>query len=261
MALMFYVIQLTNNPTIRPACGTMSPRLEDLMTVSFDVISIGCLSRNRFWQEQQPVRTPHATTTVIRSEGKAILVDPSLPGEMLAHRLNERTGLKPDQIDVVFLTTFQPVHRRGLTVFDDATWLMHEPEIAAYRDHLAGLLNADEGADAEQEQLIRDELALLERVSPAPDKITQHVHLFPTPGVTPGSCALLVVPPTATIAIAGDVVINRDYLEHGRAFERCTDAEQAVESLREILEIADQIVCGHDNVILRSSRGLTAELG
>ncbi len=231
------------------------------MAVSFDVISIGCLSHNRFWNEQQPVRTPHATTTLVRSDGKRILVDPSLPSEMLAHRLSERTGLKPEQVDAVFLTTLQPVHRRGLTLFDGATWLTHEPEISAYRDHLAGLLDADAGADEEQERLIRDELALLERVEAAPDKITPQVHLFPAPGVTPGSSALLLVPPSATIAVAGDAVINRDYLEQGRAFERCSDAEQAVESLRELLEIADQIICGHDNLIIRQTQSLAGGLG
>lgn len=226
------------------------------MAVSFDVVSIGCLSHNRFWDEQQPVRTAHATTTLIRDGSHTILVDPSLPAEVLVHRLAERTGLKPDQVDCVFLTSFQPVHRRGLDLFSKADWLMHEAEIDAFRDHLAHALASDEQVDSQQAELIREELGILERFKPAPDRLTGQVHLFPTPGVTHGSCSLLLVPATMTVAIAGDAVINRDYLEHGRAYERCHDVRKATESLGELIEIADQIVCGHDNAIVCYARGL-----
>jgi len=220
------------------------------MGVRFDVISIGCLSHNRFWNERQPVRAPHATTTLVRDGEQSILVDPSLPAEVLVHRLGERAGVKPEQIDCVFLTSFQPVHRRGLALFDGADWLMSEAEIDAFREHLTGALAAEEEGDADEVDLVRQELALLERIKPAPEKLTGQVHLFPSPGATPGSSSLLLVPSTASIAIAGDAVISRDYLERGQAFERCNDAAQAAESLAEIVEIADQIVCGHDNVVV-----------
>ncbi len=225
------------------------------MALSFDVISIGCLSRNRLWREQQAVRAAHATTTVIRDAGQTILVDPSLPAELIVHRLDERTGLKPEQIDRVFLTSFQPVHRRGLTAFDRAEWLMYPDEIEAFKTHLQQVLATGADADQEQMDLIRQELRLLERIEPAPDKLTKAAHLFPTPGITPGSCSLLLVPTTTTIAVAGDAVINRDYLEHGRVYERCTDATQATQSLAEVIEIADLIVCGHDNLVVRQTRG------
>ncbi len=222
------------------------------MGVSFDVVSIGCLSHNRFWNERQPVRAAHATTTLVRDGTRGILVDPSLPAELLAHRLDERTGLKPDQIECVFLTSFQPVHRRSLSLFERADWLIHEPEIEAYRRYLEELLSS-ETIEAEQEAYARQDLAIVDRLKPAPDKLTASVHLFPTPGVTPGSCSLLLVPPTMSIVVAGDAVINREYLDHGRVYERCVDAEQAAGSLAEVIEIADQIVCGHDNLVV--SRG------
>jgi glyoxylase-like metal-dependent hydrolase (beta-lactamase superfamily II) len=227
-----------------------------VVSVVFDVVSIGCLSRNHFWNERQPVRAPHATTTLVRDGTQTILVDPSLPAELLSHRLDERAGLKPGQINCVFLTSFQPVHRRALRLFDRADWLMHETEIAAFREHLERLSAAGQACDAEQTELVRHELALLERIKPAPEKLTPSVHLFPSPGVTPGSCSLLLVPATATIAIVGDAVVSREYLEHGRVFERCTDAELAAESLMELIEIADQIICGHDNVVMCQGRRL-----
>jgi glyoxylase-like metal-dependent hydrolase (beta-lactamase superfamily II) len=226
------------------------------MGVSFDVVSIGCLGCNRFWNETQPVRTAHATTTLVRDGDQAILVDPSLPAEVLVHRLGERTGLSADQVDCVFLTSFLPVHRRALRLFDKADWLVSEAEIDACREHLAQMLVSEEQAGSEQTALVRDELAMLERCKPAPDRLTNQVHLFPTPGVTMGSSSLLLVPATATIAIVGDAIVNRDYLDNGRVYERCQDVDKATQSFVEIVEIADQIVCGHDNAIVCQTRGL-----
>lgn len=226
------------------------------MGITYDVVSIGCLSFNRFWNERQPVRGPHATTTLIRDGTQAILVDPSLPAELLVHRLDERTGLKPEHVDRVFLTSFQPVHRRALVAFERAEWLMHEVEIQAYREHLQQLLANSVDDESERTLLAREELSLLERINPAPERLTPTVHLFPTPGVTPGSCSLLVLPATATIVVAGDAVISREYLDNGRVFERCADADQAADSLAEIIEIADQIICGHDNLVVCQGRSL-----
>jgi len=46
------------------------------MPVEFSVISIGALSRNRLWGETAPVRSSHATTTVVFDGDRIILVDP-----------------------------------------------------------------------------------------------------------------------------------------------------------------------------------------
>ena len=49
------------------------------------VLSIGTLSKNPLWNERTPVRTSHATTTLIRTTTEKektaveLLVDPSLP--------------------------------------------------------------------------------------------------------------------------------------------------------------------------------------
>src|SRR5438128_895285 len=94
----------------------------------FDIISIGTLSRNILWNESQPVRTAHATTTLIRTAKRNILVDPGLPAAALGARLFERTGLRPEQVDTVFLTNFRPAHRGGLALFGDAKVYVHELE-------------------------------------------------------------------------------------------------------------------------------------
>ncbi len=220
------------------------------MALTYDIISIGTLSRNRFWNEGHPVRAAHATTTLIRDGNHTILVDPSMPGEILAARLDERAGLKPKAVDAVFLTTFRPVHRRGLELFDDADWLMNRPEIEAMTGELNAHVAQADRAGEPVDALVERELSLLARFRPAADKLTGHVDLFPTPGPTPGAAALLLVPATRTVAVAGDAVVARDYYEAGRVFEQVAHVDRSRASFAEILEIADHIIPGHDNVIV-----------
>jgi glyoxylase-like metal-dependent hydrolase (beta-lactamase superfamily II) len=101
--------------------------------------------------------------------------------------------------------------------------------------------------DAGVRDLIDEELGLLARCRPAEDKITARVHLFPAPGVSPGSAGLLIVSGSTTAVIAGDAVLSKEHFEAGRVFEQAADAQLAQESLAEIAEIADDVVPGHDN--------------
>jgi len=217
------------------------------MEVDYRIVSIGALSRNRMWGETSPKRTSHATTTLIRDESTTILVDPSLPAELLVQRLDERAGIGPAQVDAVFLTSFRPVHRRSLQRFDRATWLLHEPEIAAMRSHLAEVRERIGDEEQDVERLVADETALLERFRPAPEKLTSRVHLFPAPGVTPGSAGLLLASASQTVVVTGDAVLTKEYYEAGRVFEQAGDVSAAQESFSDIMEIADEIVPGHDN--------------
>src|SRR2546423_1342667 len=72
-----------------------------MASVRVDIVSIGTLSRNRLWGEGSSVRTPHATTTLIRTGKRNIIVDPGLPAQVLGARLGERTGVKAGEIDTV----------------------------------------------------------------------------------------------------------------------------------------------------------------
>src|SRR5688572_2307219 len=111
-----------------------------MASMRYDIISIGTLSRNRLWNEAQSVRTPHATTTLIRFAKRHILVDPGLPGPALGARLFERTGLRPEQIDTVFLTNFRPAHRAGLSILEKAKVFIHAAEQEAMRQRLEQVL-------------------------------------------------------------------------------------------------------------------------
>lgn len=218
------------------------------MSLNYRIISIGTLSQNRLWGETTAVRTPHATTTLITAGGQQILVDPSLPPAVLAARLNERTGLAPDAVTDVFLTTLRPTHRRGLDAFAHANVYASEVELATYGqrlEELAGSADRLTGEDAEQ---IRGEIEQVRRIAPAPEKLHEQVHLYPLPGASPGSAGLLLTPPTLSILVAGDAVLTVEHLQAGQVWEGCTDTEAAMDSLQDVLEVADAIIPGHDNV-------------
>jgi glyoxylase-like metal-dependent hydrolase (beta-lactamase superfamily II) len=214
-----------------------------------DVISIGTLSRNRLWNEAEPVRTPHATTTLIRSGKRTILVDPGLPAVALAARLFERTGLKPSAIDTVFLTNFRPAHRGGLELFDRAKILIHELEQSAERTRLEQLIEDSPKEDDDHRYFV-NELKMLERFIPAPDKFADGVDLFPLFGYTPGTSGLLVTTPATSTLIAGDAVPTLDHFLAGQVLPDAADIQSAQESLAEAYEIADLIVPGHDNLFV-----------
>jgi len=220
-----------------------------MATVRVDIISIGTLSRNRLWNEAEPRRTPHATTTLVRSGDQHILIDPGLPAPALGARLFERTGLSPDRIDTVFLTNFRPAHRAGLALFARATVLMHEVEQQSVRQHLERLIDQAPPDDIDRKTM-QDELALLERIAPADDKLAPAVDLFPLFGYTPGQSGLLISAPTATILIAGDAVPTQEHFLAGQVLPDAYDIRAAQEAMREVYEIADQIVPGHDNIFV-----------
>ncbi len=202
------------------------------------------------WNEATPVRTPHATCTLLRARDgneqreRRVLIDPGLPAPALAARLFERTGLRPGEIDVVFLTNFRPAHRAALELFPDARWLLSDPEREAVGNHLSDL--RDRG-DADVKKVVTAELRLLDRTKSPEDKLAEQIDLFPLGGYTPGTCGLLVAESATTTLIAGDAVPTRDHLLAGQVLADAFDKDQALESLREVYEIADAIVPGHDN--------------
>ena len=220
-----------------------------MATIRFDIISIGTLSRNRLWNEPQAVRTPHATTTLVRAGKQNILVDPGLPAAALGARLFERTGLRPEQIDTVFLTNFRPAHRGGLALFTRAKVCLHELEQQAVRERLVQLLGElPEEEDDEDRIRLSRELDLLDSCLAAPDQIAPGVDLFPLFGYTAGTCGLLLSMPVNTVLIAGDAVPTQEHFLAAQVLPDPANLQGAKEALQEVYEIADVIVPGHDNV-------------
>lgn len=220
--------------------------------MDYRVISIGTLSRHELWNEKGETRTAHATTTLIRSGDKVILVDPGLPAQVIAARLRERSGLDASEITDIFLTNFRPAHRWGLSAFPNARWLISEME----REFIGNALVEQfrQAPEATPKQFLQEEIALLRRFQPVPDRLAPQVDLFPLPGFTPGTCGLVLSHMNSTTLVAGDAVGTIEHLEQGRVLRGCYDANQARESFVEAIEIADVIIPGHDNVLLNPTR-------
>lgn len=206
------------------------------MSVRFDVISIGTLARNLLWQEPAPRRTGHATTSLIRTGKRTIVVDPGLPAPALQARFNERLGGKVDEVTDVFLTHVGNDTTAGLELFEDAQWWCSEAEREMLERHLDR-----ESADASVLRMV------LRRLKAAPDKLAPAVDLFPLPGYSAGTCGLLIAAPLATTLIAGPAVATLDHFLAGQVLPDVKHLDKAKESLAEVYEIADVIVPGYDN--------------
>ena len=224
------------------------------MAIEYSVISIGTLSRNRLWDESAAVRAPHATTTLIIDGDRKILIDPSLPGQILDARFNERTGGTLADITDVFCTTLRPIHRRGLDALTGAKWWCGESEMETYAHYLQELHESAERLDAEQAATIEADIEIVRKFKPAPDKLTPQVHLFPLAGASIGSAGLLLTEATSTVLIAGDAVVTAEHFARGQVWQGCANTEQALESLQDVIEIADVIIPGHDNIIPTAKR-------
>lgn len=219
------------------------------------IISIGTLAAHPLWGERQPVRTGHATTTLIRSGDKVILVDPGLPEPILVARLVERAGLEPKDVTHVFLTSFHPEARRAIVAFEGATWWVSEAE----RERvgvplLAELRRATDEGEVELASALELDVAILKRCEPAPDSPAKHVDLFPLPGVTPGLTGLILAEATRTTLVCGDAIPTIEHLEQGKVLQQAADIDQARASFAEAVEIADLLVLGRDNVVVNPTR-------
>ena len=218
--------------------------------MDFRIISIGTLASNPLWDEKGVMRTGHATCTLVRSGKKTILVDPGLPPQVITARLNERAGLRPADITHIFLTSFKPDTMRGVLAFDHATWWVAHDEREAIGVPLVGSLHkAAAEDDPELVRALEQDVAILRRCEPAPDHLAEGVDLFPLPGVTPGTCGLLLAGPRSTTLLCGDAIPTIEHLEKGMVLQQAIDVIRARESFGEAVEIADYLIPGRDNLV------------
>lgn len=214
------------------------------------IISIGTLAAHPLWDERGAVRTGHTTTSLITAGDARILVNPGLPAPGLQARLQERTPIGVDDITHVFMTTFTIDHVRGLGLFERARWLVHAPERPSADAGLATEAERAREAEAHDAGRLLEALRTwLGKCDDADDRIAPGVDLFPLPGVTSGTCGLLLSLPTSTVLICGDAIATIEHLEQGKVLPHCLDVDQAQESFREAIEIADVIVPGRDNLV------------
>lgn len=201
----------------------------------FRIINIGTLSRNKFWGETSRMREDiSATCTLLELGGHRLLVDPSPRREELARLLYNRAGLRPEAIDMVYVTHWHGDHLFGLRLFEHATWMMAE----------AGL--------AEWYERAPDYRHLHERFVPAEGALPEGVELFPAPGHTLSLAALKALTPWGDLIVAGDAVMNREYFAAEEGYHNSVDFDLAADTVRRIKAAAALVIPGHDNVILNT---------
>lgn len=231
--------------------------------LQFRVISIGTLGAHPLWNEKGAVREAHSTTTLIESGNRKIIVDPSLPPQILQPRMHSRTGVKCEEITDVFLTSKNPGQYRGITLFPNATWWMAAADreaLAAVSEEVERFAEVDEMQSSDPKtrgviDFVKTSLEVGRRVKDAPDRLADGVDLFPLPGVTAGTAGLLLSIPSSTILVTGDAIVTEEHLVQGRITTPCEDMKRAQESFREAVEIADVFVLGRDNVVFNPMRG------
>ncbi|MFZ4574848.1 MAG: MBL fold metallo-hydrolase [Phycisphaerales bacterium] len=227
--------------------------------MDYRIISIGALAAHPLWGERGATRTGHSTTTLITTKSAKILVDPGMPATVLTARLRERANLAPEEITHVFLTSFNPDNRRGLRAFESAQWLIHEAEREAVgvpmAQTLMELANRPDAPGAEElRKTLEEDIGILRRCVAAPDEVAEHVDLFPLPGVTPGTCGLLLSGPRHTVVVCGDAVPTVEHLEQGQVLTGAADVDRARESYADAIEIADLLILGRDNISLNPTK-------
>ena len=224
----------------RAAVSAPSPQWKgkrDSRVKRWDIITIGNLSRNRYWGEgdAQGVRSAICTCTVIQGEGFRLIVDPSLAkAEQMTAELDRRTGLKPRDIDTVFVTHEHGDHWFGLAHFSEAKWLA-APDVATALNKTGKLPKP---------------------VEPASGRLFDAIDIVPTPGHTLSHHSLRFDCDGMSVVIAGDAVATRDFWRERRGYYNCVDFDLSSKSMDKIAGLADLVVPGHDNWFLN----LTASL-
>lgn len=208
----------------------------------WDVITIGNLSRNRYWGEpdSQGVRSAICTCTLIQGNGFRLLVDPSLTSaDEMAKELDRRSGLKLRDIDTVFITHEHGDHWYGLSHFPAARWLAG-PDVAAALNKAA----------------LNKTGKLAKRVEAISGKILEGVEAVPTPGHTPSHHSVRFDCDGQSVVVAGDAVATRDFWRERRGYFNCVDFDLSVRSMNRLSSLADIVVPGHDNYFVNLDAAL-----
>ncbi len=209
-----------------------------MTSIRWDVLTIGWLSRNKFWGEsdERAYRAARCTCTLLRAGGRTIIVDPSCPPDELIGVLDRRAGLTPAAVDTVFLTHFHGDHRYGIGAFPHAAWLMAPEEIAGWDERLPA-----DGADRR----------ILRRLEPVTGELVPGVALLPTPGHTLGHTALLFTDDAGLrVTVAADAAMTRDFFRARDWYFNTADPDAAGRSIDALAARADIVIPGHDNAFV-----------
>jgi hypothetical protein len=218
-----------NNTEVAQASPTIQLKgRQNSLVNHWDIITIGNLSRNRYWgdSDERAIYKAICTSIVISGKDFHIIVDPSLSDEMeMFSELKRRTGLTPDKIDAVFITHQHGDHFAGLKYFEKARWI-------AGSKVAEGLNNSGQ---------------FLKQIETSSGKLFGAIEVVPTPGHTGDHQSLRFDYRGMSIVVAGDAVATKDFWDDRQAYYNAVDPEESKRSMNVIDSIADIVIPGHDN--------------
>lgn len=199
--------------------------------VTWKMINLGQVSRNQFWGEPDDVvRRPGICNGVVLFDTEqVVLVDPPYSNEEMLRCLDAHAGLKPKDIDVVYITHAHSDHFDGIHYFPAARWCTGMEE----RDILGEMLDARK-LDGNKLEGLRE-------------KLTPNIQVVPLPGHTMGSTGLLFDGPEGKVLVAGDSVMTREFFEHQKGYFKSESQAASTKTIQWISKHTDIVVPGHDN--------------
>ncbi|MEZ4865179.1 MAG: MBL fold metallo-hydrolase [Caldilineaceae bacterium] len=203
------------------------------MIQRWDIITIGNLSRNRYWSERddQAYRAALCTCTLIQGDGFRLLVDPSLKEETaMAGELNRRTGLQLTDVDAIFITHAHGDHHYGLKHFGQATWWAAPP--------VAELLNQSGN--------------YTQAVTGAAGPLFGEIEVLHTPGHTYHHYSLRFSWMGQRVIVAADAAVTRDFWHDRRGYFNSEDFAAASRTIEQLAGQGDIIIPGHDNYFINA---------
>lgn len=182
--------------------------------ISLDVLCIGFLVR-----EDGELKEAHSTSTLIRFDGRCIVVDPSTPYMWPAiHTSLKQIGVFPRDVDTVVLTHSHGDHLSNLGRYPNARVVIH-----------SGSSTMVPGSTVVDDEIV---------------ELCPGVRMVHTPGHCPEECSVFVEADRRYV-IAGDTIPLEGNLRRRKAPTVCTDPELALASIDRIIAWADVVVPGH----------------
>lgn len=217
------------------------------MPLQWKTITLGHLSRNKFWGESDAAQyhSVVATTTLIQADGVNILVDPTLPVAQTEALLRLHVGLSREDIHIVFATHFHGDHRVDADAYRSAKLYMSAASLA---DAQAAVEEVKQGRG------VPAFVMGLERFSSAPGELVPGVRLYPLPGHTDGNTGLMLDASEGKVLIAGDTIMGEEYFCAGEGYWFNTSAGKTHASIVQAAQDAAVVVPGHGDWFLTEGR-------
>lgn len=209
------------------------------------VLTVGHLSRNKFWgeEESKSYRTPLCTCTLLQGNGLNIVIDPSLPGEQMAEALFNNSGLKPEDIQYTYSTHYHYDHQVELKTFSNAVCCLPRLDLEELRSSFDQVSRIWTVLTREQ----------VDRLVPAEDNLVPGLTMVPLPGHTEGLNGYLFDAPEGRVICTGDSVMTQEFYRAEESYFFGWDTRLAISSIKSLRSKVDMIVPGHGQAFVEKA--------